>query len=390
MLISALFRVVLLFWGLLRTVGTSDDATCVGAAWLEEAQALAHLQTTAAAPRLDEELELLRLFVQRSWWEAARRLVTLSHGRGSGASAELQKELRALLTGVKGKADEFQLSATETYRGQTAGLVEVHCALQWAQNSSAIFLGVKYAARWSAPGAIEVADVQVNVTPGGFVLNGFGHHSSIRKRYVVNLDLLADILPTPSSWSSSSVGRFTATLHKATPGRWPRLIKSKDKPRYQVNKWLDMDEKWASELNKYMGALAEKNRPKTTTTTTNKAVKKPPTKDWHARLKLLKSNMQKTSRKYFNQIKAGKFPPPLIPLIPLLLALVPLAFFLCTKAPPSNVSCEAASRLAVVAAAEQRQSAEAEHPVASNQARAGEDDDTRGCCPQRKGNGKAE
>ena len=44
---------------------------------------------------------------------------------------------------------------------------EVPCALQWAQNSTTIFLGVKYASRWSAPGAIEVADVGVNITEAG-------------------------------------------------------------------------------------------------------------------------------------------------------------------------------------------------------------------------------
>jgi len=45
----------------------------------------------------------------------------------------------------------------------------VPCALQWAQNSTTIFLGVKYASRWSAPGAIEVADVGVNITEAGLL-----------------------------------------------------------------------------------------------------------------------------------------------------------------------------------------------------------------------------
>jgi hypothetical protein len=54
---------------------------------------------------------------------------------------------------------------------------EVPCALQWAQNSTTIFLGVKYASRWSAPGAIEVADVGVNITEAGLL----GEHGGAKK-----------------------------------------------------------------------------------------------------------------------------------------------------------------------------------------------------------------
>merc|ERR1719384_1140189 len=122
---------------------------------------------------------------------------------------------------MKQSADEFAAFADTTYRGQTQGLSEVPCALQWAQNSTTVFLAVKYAARWSAPGAIEVVDVSANITDGRFDLEGFGHHSGIRKRYFVDLSLYANVTPSESSWSSSSVGRLTAMLQKGKPNeKW--------------------------------------------------------------------------------------------------------------------------------------------------------------------------
>lgn len=122
--------------------------------------------------------------------------------------------------------------------------------MQWAQNSSAVFLAVKYATRWSAPGAIEVVDIKVNISSCCFELEGFGHHSNIRKRYVADLPLYADLLPNLSTWSAASVGRLTATLQKAQDSKWPRLTKGKgkDASKHQIGKWLDMQERWDESL----------------------------------------------------------------------------------------------------------------------------------------------
>lgn len=246
------------------------------AAWATEQELLAHLtaggdlgvvpnradehelQQEEEKTETAEQLPLLRICIARSWWAAARELVSRAHlqnaarGNSKGGSSDsvtsISKEVRALLAGVKQNADSLGAFADETYRGQTRGLDEVPCALQWAQNSSSVFLGVKYAARWSAPGAIEVVDVVTNISETSFILEGFGHHSSIRKRYVVNLTLYADVVPTHSSWSAASVGRLTATLQKARVAKWPRLTRSKSRSRHQLTSWMDMEERWAAEL----------------------------------------------------------------------------------------------------------------------------------------------
>merc|ERR1712194_981801 len=112
----------------------------------------------------------------------ARAVVQRAHKHSAeGASKRLKDKVTELSRVVKQDADKFAAFSDSLFRGQTQGLSDVHCALQWAQNSTTVFLGVKFAQRWSAPGAIEVVDVRVNITDCCFELEGFGHHSNIRK-----------------------------------------------------------------------------------------------------------------------------------------------------------------------------------------------------------------
>lgn len=220
--------------------------------WASEPELLAHLQPPLVGV---EVLPMIRLAISRSWWEGARVLVTQEHARRVDESAApgietIKAEVTALVAEVKQQADAFAAYSEEVYRSHTQGLNEVRCAVQWAQNSTDVFVGVKYATRWSAPGAIEIADLKVNITAPHFALEGFGHHSNIRKKYLVNVPLYADVLPSLSSWSAASVGRMTATLRKASVAKWPRLTKAKGKSQHQTTSWLDMEEKWAEELRK--------------------------------------------------------------------------------------------------------------------------------------------
>lgn len=218
-----------------------------------ESELLARLKTPMAGA---DVLPLLRLSISRSWWGAARELVAQEHARTGDVShapgmQAVQTEVTNLLAEVKHSADALAAFAEETYRSQTKGLTTVHCAVQWAQNSTDVFLGVKYAARWSAPGAIEIADLKVNITAPHFALEGFGHHSGIRKRYLVSLPLYKSLVPKLSHWSAASVGRMTATLRKASVAKWPRLTEHKGKGEHPITSWLDMEEKWADELRKH-------------------------------------------------------------------------------------------------------------------------------------------
>lgn len=214
-----------------------------------EKDLLRSLQGRAVEADAQEELQLLRTCVARSWWTAAKAIVARTHKRSDVHGAHELESIRAEVTTLTGnlkqQADAFAAFAAATFRGQTQGLDEVNCAIQWAQNDTHVFLGVKYATRWSAPGAIEIVDLSVKIRPSAFELEGFGHHSSIRKRYMVDLPLFADVHPEQSSWSAASVGRMTATICKAKAERWSRLTKAKGKSKHQITSWLDMEERWA-------------------------------------------------------------------------------------------------------------------------------------------------
>ena len=62
------------------------------------------------------------------------------------------------------------------------GLDEVHCALQWAQNSTTVFLGVKYATRWAAPGAIEAIWEGSNLSGQGSKGQEGTHSQNVQKQ----------------------------------------------------------------------------------------------------------------------------------------------------------------------------------------------------------------
>lgn len=51
------------------------------------------------------------------------------------------------------------------------------------RNSSAIFLSIKFAHRWSSPGALKVQDEKIEVTACCFNFSASGDHSQLRKRY---------------------------------------------------------------------------------------------------------------------------------------------------------------------------------------------------------------
>lgn len=234
-------------------IGINGEAVDSSGPWHSEQAVLAHLENRTVALGGDEEwIQLIRLCLAQSWWMAARSVVAHVHTQEAAAPSEgvlraLRQEVITFVTRMKHRASEFVTFSDRTFQGQSYGFDEVPCALQWAQNSTFVFLNAKYAVRWSAPAAVEVADVSVNVTRCCFELEGFGHHSNVRKRYSLNLVLYGEIVPNQSSWVTGSVGRITATLQKASRQNWQRLTKMKGKSRHQIGPWLDMNERWGKD-----------------------------------------------------------------------------------------------------------------------------------------------
>lgn len=210
----------------------------------EEALALQLLQRTKDVT-MECNSEDLSWLISHSWWKAAQLLVLASHENAHRDTQQLMASVvRRETSTIRANADSL-LQALIVQK--QVGVVK--CAFQWSQNRSAIFLSVKFAHRWSSPGALVVQDEEVRVTDCCFRFSADGSHSGLKKRYTLDLSFLEQVDPTRWSWQFASAGRLTVVVGKKQEGKWPRLLKGNDKPK-NMAEWVEMNEKYASDLIK--------------------------------------------------------------------------------------------------------------------------------------------
>lgn len=169
---------------------------------------------------------------QKRWVEAARKFVVKR--REAGAD-DMEKTVRQSVKKIRNELDDLVRSLDANY-GQAQ---QISPAFQWAQNSTHIFLTVKYAARWNAPGALEVKNAKCTMDGQNLHFSGVGEHSMIVKNYTLNL-ILKDKC-TLSSWKSASAGRMSITLEKVSAGKWSGLLDAKN-PKVKYSLWESMQE----------------------------------------------------------------------------------------------------------------------------------------------------
>lgn len=119
-------------------------------------------------------------------------------------------------------------------------------AFQWAQSVNDVFLNIKFAHKLDAPATLNVEAQNVTLEAQSLALRA----SDGRKLFVLDIELLKEIVPEESSWSMASVGRMTITLKKKdSPTKWARLTKGRKKPN-NIHFWFEIHEKYSSELEK--------------------------------------------------------------------------------------------------------------------------------------------
>eukprot|EP00933_Yihiella_yeosuensis_P052502 TRINITY_DN50598_c0_g1_i1.p1 TRINITY_DN50598_c0_g1~~TRINITY_DN50598_c0_g1_i1.p1 ORF type:complete len:431 (-),score=75.75 TRINITY_DN50598_c0_g1_i1:86-1378(-) len=223
--------------------------------------------------------------VQRGWWEAARELVLQSHSlRDASKKTSLERVVRKSVTNLKLKADQVLLALDSRSQNSGQGIGVVRCAMQWAQNRSAIFLSIKFAHRWSSPGALKVQDHKFEASDCCFNFSATGDHSQLRKRYAVDLDFLEPISPKGWTWSLASAGRMTVEIKKQSHGKWKRLLKDK-KQMKNVASWDSMKDRWEDDLDEFAkeqkrAERKEKKEKKTGKASTNEEREKELTKEY--------------------------------------------------------------------------------------------------------------
>lgn len=223
-----------------------------------ESEVLALLRDQGVAAQCDDT-EGAGWLIGRGWWNAARELVTSSHTQADGkCRAGIEKVVRREVGDMKLKADGLLLALSQQDPDKV-GLVR--CSFQWAQNSTAIFLTVKFSHRWSSPGALKVHDEKAAVTDCCFNFSASGEHSQLRKRYTLDLRFYREVEPARWSWQHAAAGRITVEIKKKVPDKWPRLLASKDK-HYNMAMWDSMHAKWSSDLEKWERHVTETKRKK--------------------------------------------------------------------------------------------------------------------------------
>jgi len=208
----------------------------------DEAAALLRLETASAVFADAQELAWLS---KRGWFEAARKLVMKGHELGKDGLEQQQafaKVVRQEAQDLKQKCDALTDSLTVQKE-----IGKVSCAFQWAQNSSCIFLSVKFAHRWSSPGALELHNTKVNLSDCCFNFSADAQHSGLKKRYILDLSFFAEVDPQHLTWQLASAGRLTAMVPKKLPGQWPSLLRGKEK-RGNMQTWSEMYDRWSAEL----------------------------------------------------------------------------------------------------------------------------------------------
>lgn len=224
-----------------RTLSSESEALT----WLRQKDAVAQCDPDAAS-----------WLIGKGWWNAARELVTASHSQADGkCRANLETVVRRHVGDMKIQADGvlLALSPPDTKVGM------VRCSFQWAQNSTAVFLFVKFSHRWSSPGALKVHDEKAAVSDCCFNFSAAGEHSQLRKRYTLDLNFFREVDTRHWSWQPAAAGRLTVEIRKKDPAKWPRLLASKEKT-HNMATWESMHSKWSSELEGFDKNVAAEKR----------------------------------------------------------------------------------------------------------------------------------
>lgn len=188
-------------------------------------------------------------FVHRGWHEAVRQLIQAGHSSGDAdAAVGVAAHVRAAVTAAKNRLDDLVRILDRNY-GKAA---EVTPASQWAQNSTHVFIQVKFAQRWNAPGALEISNNTMEFTDCCMKFEAYGEHSMILRRYSLSLKFLEAIVPKESSWHLAAAGRMTVTIAKAKVANWGQLVHPSTEAPKNLGTWRDMRDRWLQDLEKFV------------------------------------------------------------------------------------------------------------------------------------------
>lgn len=126
----------------------------------------------------------------------------------------------------------------------------VQPTVSWAQDLNKIYIEVKLAHRFDAPGCANHTEVSIDIKDNKIGLNALCNSISSRIKYVLDLALWGKIQSSEpqSAAQYQAVGKYHLKLSKAEKGRWPQLYPDEFPKPYNTRLHLEWHEKYVNEL----------------------------------------------------------------------------------------------------------------------------------------------
>ena len=138
------------------------------------------------------------------------------------------------------------------FRFEEKDYITASPAFQWAQNSDSIFIEIKYAHRFDAPGCLDVKKEKVNIEENLLSFIAYCVQGDTPIKFDLNIDLFDKVDQSLSHYNSNSVGRYQITLKKKEVSYWKSLLNDKAESPQNMRMWIEMREKYIEDIQKYI------------------------------------------------------------------------------------------------------------------------------------------
>lgn len=199
---------------------------------------------------LKSDNRCIELLITKGFQEEAQVMMLELNKRGIKFTDQLRSATNNIILKAK--------SIYSHYRFDESDYVTVFPAFEWAQSLDRIFVNIKYSHRWDSPGCVEVKKENVESFENLLIFTAYCIQGDTPIKFTLNLDLLENVDNKDSKYTSSSVGRYQLSLKKEKSGYWSNLVrKGADLPT-NMRSWLEMREKYLSEIQKFLDEADEK------------------------------------------------------------------------------------------------------------------------------------
>lgn len=198
---------------------------------------------------LKSEEKCLELLLTKGLYKPAEFLMQELNKRG----IQFRDQLKIATNNINQKLKDIY----SKFRFEESDYVTASPAFQWAQNVESVFIQIKYAHRFDAPGCLEVKKETIDIDGNLLNFRAYCIQGDTPIKFSLSLDLFDTIDKDQSVFTSSSVGRYQLTLKKTTGKYWKSLQKPGAESPSNMRMWLEMREKYLDEIQKYIDESEE-------------------------------------------------------------------------------------------------------------------------------------